>query len=326
MQESKTDLGWVKEMRFFKVSTRSWVKTFLKFCDIEIEKQKFHSSKKGIHVNKVNTNKIVVSEAFTYGNYDSKFFIDFKIKEKITPLCVLTPVMRGYVRHFDDVQTMSFLIDNKNLLLKYKEIWKIIENIFKRKISDSEPVFNHQYTKTKIISYNNSIKTIFKNVDNNNNEMPKERITCICLSAIVIDSIFNSTTTTTSVLMPLFQLTGVSNFCSDPLSPFLLIVRILFSQTMSFQILLYALFPQILWSTLLPFPSYFNFRNFTYLGIDVSTHDMTIPLQTALNYHVLNLPNNTHHITKNISQHPINQSHPTHPDHTMLHLTQLPQL
>ena len=37
---------------------------------------------------------------------------------------------------------------------------------------------------------------------------------------------------------------------------------------------------------------------------------MNIPSQTALNYHILNLHNNTHPITKNISRHPINQSHP----------------
>ena len=128
------------------------------------------------------------------------------------------------------------------------------------------------------------------------------------------------TTTRTSVLMALSRQVGVSNFCSNSLSSFLLIGRILFSQFVSFQILFYALFPRFPWSTLLPFPSYFNFHNFTYLGIDVSMRDMTIPPQTALNYHILNLHNNTYPITKNISWHPINQSHPTHhPDHTTLH-------
>ena len=61
-------------------------------------------------------------------------------------------------------------------------------------------------------------------------------------------------------------------------------------------------------------------------GIDVSTHDMTIPPHTALNDHILNLHNNTQPITKNFNRHPINQSHPTHyPDHTTLHPT-LPRL
>ena len=123
--------------------------------------------------------------------------------------------------------------------------------------------------------------------------------------------------------MLLSRLAEVSNFCSNLLSPVLSTVRILSSQAISFQILLYALFPRFPWSTLLPFPSYFNFPNLTYLGIDISRHGMTILPQAALNDHILNLHSNTHPIMKNISQHPINQSHPTHhPDHTMLHPTQ----
>ena len=123
--------------------------------------------------------------------------------------------------------------------------------------------------------------------------------------------------------MPLSRLAGVSNFCPNLFSPFLSIVSTLSSHAISFQILLYALFPRFPWSTILPFPSYFNFRNLTYLGIDVSTYDMTIPPQTALNYHILNL-HNTHLTRKNISlstSQPVNQpvSPHNHPYHTMLH-------
>ena len=123
--------------------------------------------------------------------------------------------------------------------------------------------------------------------------------------------------------MPLSRLAGVGNFCSNALSPFLLIVCILCSQVMPFQILLYALFPRFPWSTLLSFPTYFNFHNLTYFEIHVSTYDMTIPPQMALNDQIPNLYNNTHPITKNISGHTTNQSHPTHhPDPTTLHITQ----
>ena len=122
--------------------------------------------------------------------------------------------------------------------------------------------------------------------------------------------------------MPLSRLAGVSNFCSNSLSPSLSIVRILSFQAISYQIPLYALFPRFPWLNLLPFPSYFNYHNLKYLGIDVSTYDITIPPPTALNYHILNLYNSTHPITKNISRHPINQSHPAHSDHTTLHPTQ----
>ena len=50
--------------------------------------------------------------------------------------------------------------------------------------------------------------------------------------------------------MPLSRLAGVRNFCFNSLSPFLSIERILSSQTISFQILLYALFPRISVDTL----------------------------------------------------------------------------
>ena len=110
--------------------------------------------------------------------------------------------------------------------------------------------------------------------------------------------------------MLLSRLVGVSNFCFNLLLLFLSIKDILSSQAILFLILLYALFSRFPWSTFLPFPSFFKLHNLMYLGIDVSMYGMTIPLQRALNYCILNLHNNTHLIPKNISRHPINQSLP----------------
>ena len=106
----------------------------------------------------------------------------------------------------------------------------------------------------------------------------------------------------------------VGSFC------FNLILCILSFQAISFQILLYALFRRFPWLTLLLFPSYFKLHNLTYLIVNVLMDNMTIPSQTDLNYHIFDLHNNTHHILKHISWHPIDQSHPTHhPDHATLH-------
>ena len=124
---------------------------------------------------------------------------------------------------------------------------------------------------------------------------------------------------TTSVLMPLSQLTRVSNFCSNSVLPFLSIIRILSSQDIVPNPSLWNLpmtslvnpssFPQLFQRSYLP----------VFLQTDVSTHSMTIPSQENLTYHIPNLHNNTHLIMKNKSWHPINQSHRTHhPDHTML--------
>ena len=110
--------------------------------------------------------------------------------------------------------------------------------------------------------------------------------------------------------MLLSRLAGVGNFC---------LARAIFFDRM------HPLFP----SHIFPNPSlhtlpsislvdpfsfyrYFNFHNFTYLGIDVSTHDMTMPPQTVLNYHIFDLHNKAHPIRKNISRQNINQSHLTH--------------
>ena len=67
--------------------------------------------------------------------------------------------------------------------------------------------------------------------------------------------------TTTSVLITLSQLAGVGNFCFNLVPSFPSIVRILSFKARLLQILLYALFPRFSWSTLFPFPSYFNFHN-----------------------------------------------------------------
>ena len=111
---------------------------------------------------------------------------------------------------------------------------------------------------------------------------------------------FQTTTTpSTPVLMPLSQSARISNFCSNLLSPFLLIICILSSQAILFQ-------------------TFLQYISHDFLG---RPFFMTIPPQTALINHILNLHKNTYPITKNINWHPINQSHPTHPDHTMLYAT-----
>ena len=118
--------------------------------------------------------------------------------------------------------------------------------------------------------------------------------------------------------MPLSLLAWVGNFYFNLLLPFLTIIRILSSQATLIQILLYKLISWFPWSALLPFPSHFKSHNLTYLGVDVSANDMTIPSQTALNY-IFNLHSNTHAILKNINPHPIDQCDPTHhSDYTML--------
>ena len=75
--------------------------------------------------------------------------------------------MTGYVRKFEGNTTMSFEINNKQLLKKYNQIWKRVEKLLKIEF-DSELVYgdNDKYIKTKIKAYAGSIITNFhsKNV------------------------------------------------------------------------------------------------------------------------------------------------------------------
>ena len=53
---------------------------------------------------------------------------------------------------------MTFLINDDELLEKYKEIWKEIKNSIKKEF-DSEPVYNENYLIVKIKSYNEKLNT-----------------------------------------------------------------------------------------------------------------------------------------------------------------------
>ena len=54
-----------------------------------------------------------------------------------------------------------------------------------KKEFDSKPINNEKYLKTKIKSYNGKINTSF-----HNNKIPKEGPQFICLSVMLLDSIF----------------------------------------------------------------------------------------------------------------------------------------
>ena len=79
---------------------------------------------------------------------------------------------------------MSFFIKNEELLEKYNEIWGKVSNNVKKGF-DREPVYNEKYIKTEIKSYEEKINTNFQS-----NKVPKKDSQYICLSVILIDSVF----------------------------------------------------------------------------------------------------------------------------------------
>ena len=87
---------------------------------------------------------------------------------------------------FNETKYVPFLIKDLELLEKCNEIFKKVGNSIKKE-SDSEPVYNGKYLKTKIKSYQGKINTNF-----DNNKTPKEGSQCIFLSVTLIDSVFRT--------------------------------------------------------------------------------------------------------------------------------------
>ena len=97
--------------------------------------------------------------------------------------------MTGCLNIFEyGTRKMSFLTDNNQFLERYTKIWGKISNLINKKI-DSDPVYNNKYINTKIRSYNNDIKTNFRNIDNKNNKLPEENKLYRCTSLTSLDSI-----------------------------------------------------------------------------------------------------------------------------------------
>ena len=96
--------------------------------------------------------------------------------------------MTGYARKVDENATMSFKVNNKQLLKNYHKIWEKVENLLKIDF-ESKPVYgdDDKYIKIKTKKYASSMFTNF-----HNKKMPKQKAPCKCLSIIMLDSIIKT--------------------------------------------------------------------------------------------------------------------------------------
>ena len=78
------------------------------------------------------------------------------------------------------------MIKDDELLEKHNEICENVSKIIKKEF-DSKPLYHEKYLKTKIKPYKGKINTNF-----HNNKVPKEDSKCICLSVILINSVFRT--------------------------------------------------------------------------------------------------------------------------------------
>ena len=76
---------------------------------------------------------------------------------KVKPLHIMLPKTSAYVKSYDgQTKWMYFLIEDDDLLGKYNTIWdKVSADI--KKGSDSEPVYNKEFLKTKIKSHGDEV-------------------------------------------------------------------------------------------------------------------------------------------------------------------------
>ena len=84
------------------------------------------------------------------------------------------------------MKTVSFKIEEESVYLKYAEIWNKIKSILNVKFH-SQPIYDDKYIKTKVKTFNNTINTLFSG-----DEIPRERIHYVCISAFCIDSVLKT--------------------------------------------------------------------------------------------------------------------------------------
>ena len=139
----------------------------LNFDDKKIKKRDFYKNKKAFQIDDIDVNKMLVSKKEPYQKRTTKnalkYFIGYN-NGVIRPLLVRLPQITGYFKKFNENVTMSFRVNNKQLLKNYNKIWEKIEKLMGIDF-ESKPVYgdDDKYIKTKIKIYAGSMITNFHN-------------------------------------------------------------------------------------------------------------------------------------------------------------------
>ena len=161
----------------------------INFDDKKIKKSNFYKNKKAFQIDNIDVNKILVSKKEPYGTKNAlNYFIGYNDNDVIRSLCLRLPQMTGYFKKFNENATMSFRVNNKQLIKSYNKVWEKIEKLIKINF-EGNPIYgdNDKYIKTKIKIYADSIVTNF-----HNKKIPKEKSQCKCLSIIILDSVIKA--------------------------------------------------------------------------------------------------------------------------------------
>ena len=113
----------------------------------------------------VDANKILVFKNEPYGTKKAlKYVIGYNNNGVIRPLYLRLPQITGYAKKFNENATMSFRVNNKQLLKNYKKIWEKVKKLLKINF-ERKAVYgdDDKYIKTKINIYASSMSTNFDN-------------------------------------------------------------------------------------------------------------------------------------------------------------------
>ena len=92
--------------------------------------------------------------------------------------------MSGFIKYFEDnAKNMSFMMENKDIYLKYSKMLDKIKKLLKLKFS-TNPICDKKYILAKLKISNDVNKTTFTD-----DKIPKERNHYVCIAAIDIDSV-----------------------------------------------------------------------------------------------------------------------------------------
>ena len=96
--------------------------------------------------------------------------------------------MIGYAKKINENATISFRVNNKQLLKNYNKIWEKVGKLFRIDF-ESNYVYSDddKYIKTKIKIHSGSMIINF-----HNKKMSKEKAPCKCLSIIMLDSVIKA--------------------------------------------------------------------------------------------------------------------------------------
>ena len=135
----------------------------INFDDKKIRKSEFYKNKKVFQNDDVDVNKILVSKKELYDTKNAlRYFIGYNDNDVIR-----LQEMTGYARKFNENTTMSFRVNNKQILKNYNKIWENIRRLMRLNF-ESKLVYGDydKYIKTKIKIYAGSMIRNFHNKKN----------------------------------------------------------------------------------------------------------------------------------------------------------------